>query len=592
MNTPLRILFLFLACLGSVASLRAQWRTDTYDLPNGWSSIYVHGDVPQSTMAELFPSASVVQEVWRWNPPANPIQLGDGGVQTPVSAAANWTKWINGTPQDSKLTRFTGQSAYLIKTNATYTLTLKQRPVPPRSTWVSVGANFLGFPSRNSAASGSPNYPTFNDYFNTFTYALGTATGAYDANNRVYKYIGGALSGSNPTQLSTMTTEKVDRNKAYWFSAPAVGSFIGPIGLTVSPSEGLIFYNTGTSTGALQLSNYRTVATNLTLSLTASETAPTGQPVISSTTPELTLRHRNAANTDDVTLILSQSATQQITLPANSSLTVTVSVNRSVLPAGLSAAILNIRDAGNLQDICLPVSCTKTNRRGLWVGDVQVTNVTKQGSPSQTSKPFPLRFIFVVGDDDRTRLVPQLFMGRLATPGNPLGLCFLESQLHDKASAVRLVSAHLPIGLDTLPLDYVAAGVASAGTRYTAPAGDTGGLAPNTAMIRTVTLPFNNAVNPFVHAYHPDHDNKKPGEVNTLQPEGVESYTLKRVMTFTFDAAPIGDAEYDDSYITGSYSEVISLPPTSGVNGAMTDRIVAAGTFRLNRINRLPLVLP
>eukprot|EP01035_Chromulina_nebulosa_P011060 gene11060-14803_t len=107
-----------------------------------------------------------------------------------------------------------------------------------------------------------------------------------------------------------------------------------------------------------------------------------------------------------------------------------------------------------------------------------------------TVRSFPLRVLLHVDDAGTARLLSQVFVGTLAPAPHNVGLCTRESGLKAdaKATAARYVSTQLP--LDT----EIATG--------------SGTVALGGTLVRTFTLGFNDRVNPFVHAYHPDHDNR------------------------------------------------------------------------------------
>jgi hypothetical protein len=52
----------------------------------------------------------------------------------------------------------------------------------------------------------------------------------------------------------------------------------------------------------------------------------------------------------------------------------------------------------------------------------------------------------------------------------------------------------------------------------------------------TVPLDYRDPSNPFVHIYHPDHDNKDERFTPTLLPAGRESPNINRTITLTFTA--------------------------------------------------------
>jgi hypothetical protein len=106
-----------------------------------------------------------------------------------------------------------------------------------------------------------------------------------------------------------------------------------------------------------------------------------------------------------------------------------------------------------------------------------------------------------------------------------------------------------------------------------------------------VTLPFNDqASNPFLHTYHPDHDNLDTAFRNEL-PQGSESYTVRREITLTV-VPPLGGAV---SFTTGAqslggdYAETITMAGLARGGGTNDTRTFEVrGVFSLNRISAVP----
>jgi len=186
---------------------------------------------------------------------------------------------------------------------------------------------------------------------------------------------------------------------------------------------------------------------------------------------------------------------------------------------------------------------------------------------TSTPSPFTLRTLLHVASDvpKTTRLLSQVFLGELAATPGQISLCTQESLLKStagaKATAQRLVAAHLPLDLAT-----------STGT---------GSVAIPGALTRTITLPYTDPTNPFVHQYHPDHDNKAPRALpsDQLLDAGVESYDVARTCTFTFTTLPPGSSTtpsgWGSSVIGGTYRETIT--------GLHRQTLQVDGTFELRR---------
>jgi hypothetical protein len=190
--------------------------------------------------------------------------------------------------------------------------------------------------------------------------------------------------------------------------------------------------------------------------------------------------------------------------------------------------------------------------------------------PGAVPRPYTLRTLLHVAEEEvvEARLLSQVFQGRLNQTENLTGLCTKEVGLHpdEKGTALRFSVAHLPLDL---VLDSNSPG-------------SNGDVAFGSTLVRTVVLPFNDPTNPFVHQYHPDHDNRdaRPDGTNTPKANGDESYTVTRTCFFTFTATPpegVSATGWGSSVIGGSYTEIL--------RGLHRDALVVSGTFVLRRVS-------
>jgi hypothetical protein len=547
----MKSLLFTLATLLLAATAHAQWQSTTYTLKGGWNSIYLHGDATHATPDELFAAYPAVTEVWRWNPNPTQVQFTTSPL-IPSAGTPEWSVWRRD-GSASSLGQLIGQTAYLVKCSGTtansYSVTLAQRVLPPSAAWVRNGANLLGFPSYKNGST----YPTMGSYFATFPAAIA-------ANVKIYKYAGGELGPGTPVQVFSPSTERLDRNQAYWFQSAVVGNFYAPVEITPSNSNGLDFGRTG-STVTVRLRNRTADSVTISMTPMASAAAPAGQTAITGSVP---LTRLNADGTS--TPLAVGSAITQVVGPQGM-VDVTFGIDRAGMSGSSAyyASLLRFTDSGNLFDVNLPVSATPASMAGLWVGDAQVSAVTSKvvGSPgASTPRPFPLRILLHVDDAGTARLLSQVFMGTLADAGNPVGLCTRESGLKQdaKAEARRMSVVHLP--LDT---------VTSTGS---------GSVALGSTLTRTVSIPYNDPTNPFVHSYHPDHDNldARPDGTRTVLAAGVESYDITRQCTFEFSATPPEGASsigWGSTVIGGTYTEEMT--------GLHKEMITISGTFTLRR---------
>ena len=546
---------LFLVALALFIALpaaRAQWKTETYPLHGGWNAIYLHGDASHATPAKIFENHPQVLEVWRWNP--NPDQTGfTTSPSMPAPSSNEWTIWKRNDPDEQLLTAMIGQSAYMIYCSGastdTYDVAITQKPMPPAATWLVTGANFLGFP-----ASTSPG-PVMSTYFASFPAAIATPW-------TIYKYIGGDISATNPVQVFP-GSERLSRNLAYWFEAPVVSDFTAPVEYELPSSSGLAFGRTG-NVITLGIKNRTTSAITLTFTPLASEPAPSGQPGVVAPVPLTRRTFDSTLNTYVETPVAGSFA---VTLPASGRLDVEFGLDRTQMTAAADAhyaSLLRVQDAAGFTDVYLPVSAQVTSPAGLWIGEVSVSSVVSQvaGSPGSTvSRSFPLRTILHVDADRVPRLLSQAYVGALASEGRPDGVATEESLLDasTKSSAMRLVSSQMP-------LDRVIVGQ--------------GDFVVGGSFTCVVTIPFNDPVNPFVHQYHPDHDNRD-ARLAPL-PAGVESYDITRTCTFTLTSTPP-----DGSTVTGWGTTVYGGTYTETITGLHKNPLTVGGTFMLRRISEV-----
>ena len=423
------------ALLASHAS--AQWQTTSYSLKGGWNAIHLSGDATYQSLEQLLPAS--VEEVWRWNPNPTQVQFNESPL-LPSAGTPEWSVWKRGQPENSSLSQLTGQASYLVKCSGSsatsHAVTLLQSPLPPTNQWVRSGANLMGFPTAGSGASS----PLFSTYFASFP--LATA-----ANTRIFKYVGGDLGAANPLQVFSPATERIDRTKAYWFSADVVGNFYGPVEISLSSDRGISFGRTGAVVSA-RIRNRASAPVTLTFAPANSEAAPAGQTAISGPVP-LTRRSFNAS-----TLVWQEtpiSSAFQETIAPQATVEVLLGIDRAAM-AGTAdayfASFLRVTDSGNLMDIYLPATAAKASLAGLWVGDVslkQVSNIST--AAGNTPREFPLRTLLHVTDNGTASLLSEVYIGRLAAGAHDVGVCTDESLLDGStlANAQRLVSAHMPL---------------------------------------------------------------------------------------------------------------------------------------------------
>jgi hypothetical protein len=582
------ILALLLVCGFLPHCARAQWQDETFVLKPGWNAVYLHIDASYETLDNLITgTANKIGEVWLWNPALSPDRF-ISDPQTPV-VGSDWLHWDRNPAIADTFNRFIPNTAYLVRnTNTTdYAWTLRGKPAPPRYNWTSSGVNLIGF-----------SVPAVGPVFANFLLpAQELANGG-----EFYRYSDGNNDLSPSKFNGVFNFLRVQRGEAYWVKWPDhFNTYFGALKVSLQNSDGIRF-NELLSTHTLTIQNNLATQTTVTLALRSSLTPPTGQQAVAGNAP---LLRRGDLDTTTLTYPYTTfAAPQTITLAAagqpGSAMEIVLGLNRSAMTAAagsLYAGVLRVTDSSGYSQIDLPVSATVASNAGLWIGDATVTHVQHyiknyerdpDGKPllgtngisyavtnvntsfGPAASPYPLRLIVHNGTNGITRLYQQIYNG--IDRGSNTVLAIAESILDPKtlASARRISAAHLPWTSGN-------AGWTFAGT-----------FSQGNTLTTTVTVLNNDqASNPFLHTYHPDHDNLN-ATFDAVEPRGVESYDVVRnialeILPPSLDFAGLTDAS---SHLVGNYAESITF------KGSGTEQrvIYTKGSFKLTRISGIEQV--
>lgn len=581
----------FALLLGAICSVHAQWQTQSVILKPGWNAVYLHVDASHVSLDDLIlvPDGAPISEVWLWRPAASTAQFTTSPQQSSLPNS-QWVVWDSSTVVDS-LTRLSGNGAYLVHNTGSvdYTWRIVGKPVAPRYEWTTSGLNFIGFPT---PASSAPRWDAFL-----------TPVPELQRSAEIYRYPGGDLGQNNPVRVWSplFRTVNVRRGEAFWIRAgETYNRYFGPVSVDLQSSSGIHFSDTR-GTYSVRLKNTTATAQTVTMDLLNSEVAPAGQTAITGTPPMLV---RGALNTTNLTYhhsVLTNQQSFRLTAQGQpgSELEIVLGLNRSAMtaiPGSLYAGILRLADTGGLSQIDLPISAIVANTAGLWVGQATITHVgqylttyergpdgqpllaaiTEAGAPylatatntsyGSVARPYPLRLILHNNQaTNQVSLLQRVYFGlragvtTVATSENLLDPATL-------ATARRVSAPHLPFALENTPWIQ-----------------NSGELRLGTNVVFSVSLDHNDhASNPFLHTFHPDHDNLDP-TFQRVNAQGEESYTVNRTITLRITAPA-----YDFSSLTtgtttmgGDYSEVISF----GGRAGQTREFTVYGAFSINRIS-------
>ncbi len=611
-----------LCCLKSVTPLHAQWVTQTNSLRAGWNAVFLHVDPWHTNLIALTPPNGPIEEIWLWHPNLPTGQFVESP-QQPGDLGSQWSKWTRLPDPGSTLQTIRGNSALLVRMNnsaAPFEWRVKGKPVTPTYRWTLTGLNFIGFPTPASAP------PTWESFL--------VHAPELQNNAEIFRYQGGELGPTNPIPVVAFRTTPVRRDQAYWLRAgESYNQYFGPFQISGNSDSGISFADS-LGQSRLRLKNVTETPLTVTLRLLPSEAPPAGQSAIQGTPPLLI---RGPINTTNLTFTYSNlnSSPYSWTLAPKgqpgSEVEVIVGLNRTQMgsaPGALYAGILRFTDSLNLSTVDISVSGTIASRAGLWVGnaaaeyvsqylkpyaratnqadfqgllnrlglgqgvngyryewDTNTSRVLVFGGPQNrrgsylldgpikldsggVARPFPMRLI-VHNNGSSSVLLQRAYFGagnnsNLVVATREEGL--LPAQL---AQARRVSAVHLPFSEDNPQWSF--AGVMQEGGSITA----------------RIQLGYNDhASNPFLHAFHPDHDNLD-AQFEAPLTQGVESYAVDRLISLQFTPP---ENNFDSltrasTSLSGNYLETITVIARPGNPGpGDTKQFNVLGTFTLNRI--------
>jgi len=591
----------FLILVGWCQSGQAQWLTQTFTVRPGWSAVYMNVDASYQVLDQLVGSdaANPIVEIWYWQTPTTPAQILP--FQSQPAPSADWVSWVRAgytnTPSGA-LSQLTANAAYLVHSTATtnYTWRVKGKPFPPSYSWTSSGLNFIGFPTPAAA----PNFTAFLAPAPSLAAALQLPSNGQRAPG-IYRYPGGALGANNPSLLASLfwSTTPVTRGQAFWVDAGTAynNNYFGPFQVTgLSSYSGLALGDSG-SQSTFTLRNVTSSNLTVTVRLLASETAPAGQTAVFGVPPVLLRGALSMSNLSYTANSLVLNGTTNWTLApqgqAGSQITVVLGVNRSAMtaaPGTLYAGILRFTDSLNLSQLDVPVSAQAAPLTGLWVGKAlvsQAANYLKTYQVDLTNNPVVSSNgnYIVTGINTNLGAVAQPFPLRLIVHNSGTNVTLLQRVFYGQSAGSNMVVATRESALDPQQLG-TARRISSADfpwTRTNQSWRFSGQFAAGGVLAVTVPVAYDDqASNPFLHTYHPDHDNLDATFQNKL-PVGYESYDISRAITLNLSPAgnDFSSLTAAGQSLTGTYLETITV---FGVGSASRTFNVTGG-FTLNRIS-------
>lgn len=581
MSVKKRVLFfsIFVLFISEwTATAQAQWKTEVVQLSPGWNSVFLHVDPSHLSLNEWIGSDpdSPILQIWRWNA-GETAQFVDSP-QQPILDSTGWESWNRNDP-DSSLQKLFANTAYLVEVSSSYEWRIKGKPKLPAYSWSMNGLNLIGFPV-------DPDQPPYfgdfiDDIFDIDTTGLD-----------IYQYEGTSLSDDNLGEVekipdSLFRIVPVKRGRAYWLKAE--GQFnrvFSPFEVVLVSSDGANFYDT-LNTSRFRLRNHTNSELSVSMTLLPSESVPEGETSISGVPPLLVRGPRDFEQLDFSydELLQGVEHSQTWTLEPRgeegSEVEVVLGLDRSAISqdvGSLLSGILRFTDSQGFTQIDMSTSAEVDSDKGLWVGEALVTEVSTDSGEVLGEVPswFPLRLIVHDPLSGNPKLLQQVYHGKSIFSNQVLSL---HQELLDPAhfeSARRITATHLPWSQENVGWEL------------------DGTLDPGSVASVTVTTAYDDhRSNPFLHKYHPDHDNLDVFFDEEPLPQGFESYELVRTIRLHFDTpgTDFSSRIRGGQVLLGEYQETIQLiGQNRGAVGNDTRGFEVRGAFRLDRVSDIPLL--
>jgi hypothetical protein len=560
-----RILSLLILA-GLAVSARAQTITQSFNLQAGWNSIWLEVAPANNDVDAVF-GGLPLEAVWTFQRRLSAVDY----IQNVNEPLWNRDQWLVHVPSDrvesinNNLFAVFGLRAYLVKLTAAATLNVTGRPVFRGIPWVPDAYNLRGYPIDPTVP------PTFHNFFRHSSAHFNAVSNRLE---RIYK-----LNGTGSWMLAG-PGELMQRGVAYWTYCRGNSDYQAPLQIAVNGVDGLEFgRNVDDSTLGL-------------INRTDSSSTAILRDLFTPT--PLAYGRFNPS-----------SGLQWLDLPASFSTNVgggaeallRLAVRRGALPSENYESLLEIRNGTGTRWF-VPITAQRqagapagaARYAGLWAGNITINAVSQAHNPTNNTTPtpaggdFPLRLLLHVDNGGVTRLLRDAIQLRqpptstndangLAVQATPERfLLVTDERLIPSLTGSVLRDGEL-VGrrLSTAGFDFPTA----ADANFVVLTGNFGGA---NAVTGNFDIPPMFGRNPFLHRYHPDHDNLDV-DFETFK---AEAYKITRTFELRFSSTnPSGAtaADYGYKVLAGTYRETVT-----GLNKAP---IIASGTFRLNRVSEI-----
>lgn len=572
-----------LAGLVSLPTLAQQGTvTQTLELEPGWNAIHVRVEPTDDDIRSVFAGLPVAS-VWRWIPD----EAGAEFIEDPAEGLQNIEGWFAWFPEPrpeaflSNLFRINTNTSYLVELegNESREVVIEGRPRYRQMRWQNDAFALTGLPVN----ADSP--PTFEEFFETSSAHIGQP---------VYR-----LNSNGKWQEVDKSSTPIRDGEAYWIYTRGNSRFQGKMTLVLDQGDSLeysaaltevqfVLRNRSGQNGSFLIRRLNGANMPLAFLNEDPETGETAWPYLQN---QLVLPAPEGENLQVTLAILREQFTSsrmeqvfEITDETGQRILLHAGGNtiQPIAQAATEQATQGSRKRSNHDDDIVSYA-------GLWVGDIQVDAVSEsqQGGvePTPVRDSFAQRVIIHVDSAGQARLlkdVIQMWEDGTTAPSS------IDPDLEEVEEPGRYVLL-TDKNLIALYSGAVNRGGRPVGLRYSTIAYDfpgneqefVGDFGPGDQINTTLVIDSELPTNPFLHRYHPDHDNLDAQFLN-FEPE---AFQVTRDMRFIFTSEdPIGREPpgWGDSILGGVYEGSLS--------GLHRNTIFTSGIFRLRRISAVPVL--
>ena len=567
-----------LLCAGGMA--RAADAEQTFTLQPGWNAIYVELEPNQADIEDVFAGLPVAS-VWRWIP----TNGGPEFITDPAESLQNIDGWFAWFPEPkpeaflSNLFKISGNTAYLVKLegSASRQLTITGKPRLKPIAWQPNSFTLTGLPVSRS------NPPSFSEYFSAST-----------AHQSQPMYTLG--SNGQWTLVTSPGSTNIESGRAYWIYTKGNSRYQGRMRVVLDQGETLeysaaltevriVLRNQSDLPGSFELQRLGAGDLPLSYLVVDSESGEKGWPALQQALTvdveaggesfvTLAIRRRDFSSDRMEQIIqVSNELGDRVLLFAGGN-----RMQPTTAPRALANVLANAKQ-----------SLAVESYAGLWVGDISIDAVSEAQSggttPTPVGRPFAQRFLFHVDASGKVRLlkdVIQMWEEGVSVPS-------AQDPNLDEVSVPGRYVLLTDKSLLSLYTGAVNRGGASVGVRYSTVAYDFdgdqlelgGAFGPGNQLSGNIVVESDLPTNPFLHKYHPDHDNL---DEQFLNPR-VEAYQVVRNVQLVFtDQDPTGVTPpgWGSTVLGGEYHESIT--------GLHKNAIFTSGVFRLHRVSAVPVL--